>query len=541
MNYSEDDDEINDDELTDEEQAAEAADAEQPDESVDPNDVEAPPSKDAEDMESEDLGQLPKKAGSDDDAEQEVDDSEEIARNVNEAMPELDESEPKAKLKIPEEADELMAPKPSSGNSQLDKFQQYMDEYKKLQERRQKNTLINGLFESGAMLGNGLMGISGNTNVKMGIDHTPFERAQKVYDMPVQDFEQRQVVQGRGMALQQDMAAHDPASPQSRMVRSYLSSKLGMQLGDDVSAADAQFLLKTIGRPATTKFQKVNGTVTDEEGNEKRISATFDPATGKYRDSNTGKELPNFLAEGLNPFQVTKGEHGEQQIFNKSRGKAPTQVKAEPKFTEESTPQQIYNNLKPELRKELDGKIVPQFNKLTEKTQQRMMHEAPIMAKLQEAQLNPAAYAQLQAELARFDVGDQRLAQQEFNMFAIRHGASGWGDWIQKHSTGTISADFADDFAHTIHNTIRGMQEDLNHQAEKSAQLLNQRLPEGQKIDVKKAARLIYSGYKPLDEKKKASGENPNEIKRKTADGRIAIFDKNKKFLRYDDEQPKGQ
>ncbi len=37
------------------------------------------------------------------------------------------------------------------------------------------------------------------------------------------------------------------------------------------------------------------------------------------------------------------------------------------------------------------------------------------------------------------------------------------------------------------------------------------------------------------------TASNPNEIKRKTADGRIAIYDQNKKFLRYQDQAPQQE
>lgn len=246
-------------------------------------------------------------------------------------------------------------------------------------------------------------------------------------------------------------------------------------------------------------FQSKTGSYTDENGNKIRTSGIFDPNTGQYKDTD-GKVLKGFIAEGVNPFQLTKNQEGQDVVFSKSQGIAPTTLKPSGNFNSTQTPQDVYSQLTPVDRKELNEKIIPNFNKLTEKTQQRLMHEAPIMAKLNEAQINPAAYAQLQAELARFDVGDQRLAQQEFNMFATRHGYKGWGDWVQKNSTGTISPDFANDFAHTITNTVKGMKQDLNNQAENQANLIINRLPPGQKADPKLIAPLIYAGYQPVQQ-----------------------------------------
>ena len=382
-------------------------------------------------------------------------------------------------------------------NNQLNKFKQYMDQYKQLQDQQRKGDVVNGLIAAGGKIGQSIAGRNSGNFVP---DPTGNAMLAKMNERPLQQFELGQAVQGRGMQLQSEMAAADPDSPQSKLVRKYVETRLGLKLDDDVSAADAQMLLKTVGRPIQTKYQKVNGTWTDPTTNEsKRMSAIFDPGTGTYKDATSGQPLPGFLAEGLNPFQtVTNPNTGEREVFNKSRGGAPTPMGGKAPVTVSSSPQDINAGLDPVTRKELNDKIVPNFNKLTEKTQQRLMHQAPIMAKLEEAQLNPAAYAQLQAEMARFDVGDQRLAQQEFNMFATRHGYKGWGDWVQKNSTGTISPDFAQDFAHTINNTVRGMQQDLNEQAEKQASLLINRLPPGQKADPKAVAKLIYAGYKPV-------------------------------------------
>jgi hypothetical protein len=408
------------------------------------------------------------------------------------------------------------APAPKAAPSQLDKYRNFMDEYKSLQDQRSRGNLVAGLAAAGGKIGQSIAGkYSGNFTPDM----SGVKFLQDQANIPVQNFEKGQVVQSRGMQLQSEIAASDPTSPQSKLVRDYLSKRLGMTLPETVSASDAMFLMKTMGRPVQTKFQKVNGTWTDPEtGASKRMSAVFDPASGSYRDPDTGKSLPGFIAEGLNPFQLGKGEHGESVVFNKSRGGAPTPVSGAPNFTGAQNSRDIYNNLQPDLRKELDNKIVPNFNQLTQKTQQRLMHQAPIMAKLEEAKLNPAAYAQLQAELARFDVGDQRLAQQEFNMFATRHGYKGWGDWVQKNSEGTISSDFADDFAHTINNTVQGMQEDLNKQAEKHASLLIGRLPSNQQVDPKLIAPLIYAGYKPANQTRMLIDKRDGQLKPIKAD-----------------------
>lgn len=486
--------------------------------------------KEPKDIESEDLADLPGSSDEDDNVDKEYDASEEIGRESNKLMPGDNSVEAHGDDDLESQLD--LSPL-THRNPQLNKYQDYMTQYKKLQDQQRNGDLVNGLIAAGGKIGQSMAGKYSGNFVP---DQSGNQMLEKMNARPIQNFEQGMAVEKAGNAMNADAATHDPDSPQSKLVRKYVETRLGLKLDDNVSAADAQMLLKTVGRPTQTKFQKVNGSWTNPStGQKQRMSAIFDPSTGAYKNADTGESLPGFLAEGLNPYQVvTDPRTGLKSTFNKSSGGGLTNVQPLASAGKATNAQELNAALDPVTRKEMNDKIIPNFNKLTEKTQQRMMHEAPIMAKLQEAQLNPAAYAQLQAEMARFDVGDQRLAQQEFNMFATRHGYKGWGDWVQKNSTGTISPDFAQDFAHTIHNTVQGMQSDLNAQAEKQANLVIGRLPPGQRPDPSVIAPLIYSGYKPS--KKKTAGDN-GEIKRLTKDGRTAIFDKNKKFLRYE-EQP---
>lgn len=453
------------------------------------------------------------KDAADEDASKEIDDSEATAEDEVKKKP--------IKQEIDEEADDLMgqlpakkeaspAPEvdedglvPSKPKSSLDRYQEFINEYKRLQANRQKSDLVAGLAAAGGKIGQSMAGkYSGNFTP----DPAGPNLIRQMGERPVQDFEQNQVVQGRQMALKGSMDAADPASPQSKMVRDYVNQRLGMNLPDTVSAADAQMLLKTVGRPTIAKYQKVNGSYTDDEGVMHRVSASFDPQTHSYIDVN-GKKLPdNFIAEGLNPFQNNIDPNtGEQRLLNKSRGTiSPVGPSKAPALAGAQTPNEVYATISPEVRKELNNKIAPEFNKATEKTRQRLTHVPVIMQRLQEAQTNPAALPQLKAELARFDVGDQRLAQQEFNMFGQRMGYQGVKDWLEAHSTGTISKDFADSMAQAIGHVSEDLKGEMNDQAEERAKQLVARLPdEAKDVDPAKIAPLIYGGYKPKEEKVK--------------------------------------
>lgn len=451
----------------------------------------------------EDTEALPEKeeestpAHEDSDSDKEVKDAEETEKELGERADDLqsqlpeetEESQPQSKISVKPQIT-------SSTNPALDKFQQYMQEYRRLQDQQRQGALVNGLIAAGGKIGQSMAGkYSGNVVP----DQTGNQVLAQMNQLPLQQFEQGQVVQGRGMQLQSELAANDPNSPQSRLVRDYIRTRFpGLNIPDNMSASDAAMLMKTVGRPIQTKFQKVNGTWTDPEtGASKRMSAIFDPTTGSYKDPDSGKALPGFLAEGLNPFQVTTNPNtGQREVFNKSRGVsgAPIATGQAP-IGQATTPQEVNASLDPVTRKELNDKITPAFNKETEKIQQRLNHVPVILQRLEEAQSNPAALPQLKAEMARFDVGDQRLAQQELEMFAKRQGYKGLADWAQAKTEGTISPDFANDMRQAITHVSQNLHEQLSDAAEKHAKVLTNRLPPGQKVDPKTVAPLIYGEY----------------------------------------------
>lgn len=431
--------------------------------------------------------------------------SEDDTDDVPEARPETEEEDtsqsPEETTKEIEEAEALQpmeqaALQESKPSSPADKYRNFLDTYQKLQKQRQTGDLVAGLVGAGDKIGQSMAGrYSGNVKP----DLSGVELLQQQAGKPVTDFEQAQVVGGRGLQLQGLMNAADPNSQQSKLTRQYLSQRLGLNLSDDVSAQDAAAMMKMVGRPMQTKYQKVNGTWVDPTtGKAQRMSAIFDPGTGTYKNADTGKALPGFLAEGLNPFQITKDPNtGQNQILNKSRGIVSPLDNGQAPVGEATTPQDVNASLDPVTRKELNDKVTPAFNKETEKIQQRLNHVPVILQRLDEAQTNPAALPQLKAELARFDVGDQRLAQQELEMFAKRQGYKGWEDLLQAKTQGTISSDFADDMRTAISHVSDNLKDQISQAAEKHAKTLANRMPPGQKVDPQVIAPLLYGDYKP--------------------------------------------
>lgn len=373
-------------------------------------------------------------------------------------------------------------------------YQQMLQQYRDLQDQNRKNNMLLGILAGGQIAGQGLTGrASGNFKT----DLSNIDMLRQMSAQPVKDFEEAQKYEKNAAGLQVQEQSIDPSSDMSKAGRRFWKEKFKEELPETTSMSDIEKLLKSIGRPATSKYQKVTGTVKDPvTGKEIRMSAWADPQTHTYIDD-SGKPLVGFIQEGINPFQVTKGEHGQNQIFNKSRGGAPVTLTSSNNFISSKTPSDIYSQFQPEDRKYLNDKIVPAFNKLNEKTIQRLGHVDPILQRLQEATTNPAALNQAKAEIARFDVGDQRLAQQEFNMFLQRHGMPGWQDWLAERTTGTIPQDLADAMTSTIKKTAATLQNEVNQKAEEQAKLVISRMPKNQQIDPKLVAPLIYGKYTP--------------------------------------------
>lgn len=432
-----------------------------------------------------------------DDLEKETEDADDVGQ--------AETSRKSGPKEIKEEAEDLSSgiPKPTLSDvpqespSRLDRYQNFINQYRKLQDQRRNTDLVSGLMAAGGQIGQAM---AGKYSGQFTPDMSGAQMVKQMGERPLQDLEQQQVVASRGMQLKGVQDAQDPKSAQSQLTRDYLRSRLGIDLPETVSAADAQMLLKTTGRPTQNKYQKINGTwMNPDTGIEERKAAIFNPGGGpgnSYLDADTGRPLKGFLAESLNPFQMVKGEGGEQQRLNKSTGKLGD-TKEHNQFEGVETPNDVFAQLKPEDRKELQNKLIPDFNKSTEKTRQRLTHVPVIMQRLQEAQTNPAALPQLKAELARFDVGDQRLAQQEFNMFGQRMGYKGVQDWLSAHSTGTITKDFADSMGHAIGNVSSDLQGELNEEAEARANQFIKMLPKDSGLKPEIIAPLVYGKYKP--------------------------------------------
>lgn len=451
------------------------------------------------DMTSEDLSQLPGQDSTDEEAGKEYDASEEIGQEAA-GMP-VDEESVTRPLQAP-----LSEMTQAQANPHLDRYQAFMDQYKALQNQRQKGLLTAGLFQGAGQIGQAMAGkYSGNFKP----DESGIETMRQLANQPVADFESGQKVQKLGTELQDEQAMRDPDSAVSKTYRQYAKERLKLDLKDDVSAFDLQNLLKAAGKPQASKFA-THPMINQQTG--EKIEAKVDMTTGQAYDLNNNPLDRNWIRNYAD--KATKNPNTKElNVFSPATGRITKELSG-PNIREQIEPKQmkdsseVWESLDQSNRDRVDKEYKPAFNKLVEKPLQRLGHVPAIMERLKEAQINPAALGQLKAEMTRFDVGDNRLAQQEFEMFAKRHGYKGWADWVQDKSTGTVSADFANDFTKTIQSTAKALKQDVDKKALDQAKLLNARLPKDQKVDPNLIAPLIYGEFEPPSKKIVRKGYN---------------------------------
>lgn len=246
----------------------------------------------------------------DEDTDNEVEASEDIAKE------EL--AKKSISQEINENADELLATlKPGQQSteipveppSRLDRYQNFINEYRKLQDQRKNSDLVAGLMASGGKIGQSM---AGKYSGKFDPDMSGVNLIKQMGERPVQDLEQQQIVSSRGIQLQGLQNANDPKSPQSRLIRDYLKTRLGIELGDDVSAADAQMLLKTIGKPASGSKQFQTKAVYNPTTKTVEMRV-FDTSTGKLVDDQN-------LISGFAQKTVTDPRTKEVSNFNPALG-----------------------------------------------------------------------------------------------------------------------------------------------------------------------------------------------------------------------------
>lgn len=173
---------------------------------------------------------------------------------------------------------------PQEANPNLQKYQDYLSQYKQLQDTAgKKETMLNalgGLQTIGASLaGKGYGNIPDTSNL---------EPIRKSIQSAPQEFEQAQKVQATGLSLDDETQARDPNSQISQTYRKYANEKLKINFDPNTSAYDMMKLLKSAGRPA----QNAKG----------QVVRTFNPVTQQVE-----MQVFDPTSQSLTPLNATAG------------------------------------------------------------------------------------------------------------------------------------------------------------------------------------------------------------------------------------------
>jgi hypothetical protein len=209
------------------------------------------------------------------------------------------------------QTEETPAPK-----SKLDQYQDFMNQYRKLQENRNQSDLVGGLMAAGGKIGQSLAGrASGNFTP----DLTGVKLMQEQASRPISDLETQQAVASRGLQLQGMQNSSDPNSPQSKLVRQYLNERMFKDnpLPETVSAADAASIMKMVGKPQATHLSQLP-MVNQETG--AKTMAIFNPTTGGFTDV-SGQPLGAGWVRDYRSQSFTDPATGERLGFSGGTGK----------------------------------------------------------------------------------------------------------------------------------------------------------------------------------------------------------------------------
>lgn len=147
---------------------------------------------------------------------------------------------------------------------------------------------------------------------------------------------------------------------------------------------------------------------------------------------------------------------------------------------------------------------------------------------LKEAKVNPAASKAIGGLIAQLFQGG-KLSDSDVGLYVGRYGVVNWlKDTYSKLVNGTHTPEMLDQVKQYIDLYAEAMDKSIPQRAKVKAQTMVERFDPSLGISPEVVQQLYFSD-KNIDSGK-TSGKT---IERKTADGRIAIFDENKQFIKY--------
>jgi hypothetical protein len=289
-------------------------------------------------------------------------------------------------------------------------------------------------------------------------------------------------------------------------------------LNKDQSSSSGRVFDKNIIDPVT---KQIRSQLYDQSGNLIKdlgeagysYGATTDPFTGQTKL--ISKSDPNATP-------ILQGNPNVKSIDN-SLGKEP----------KKQDPYQIKQMLNPKEKEILD-KDVNQFQSEI-KEEKRIISEIGALSdsSLELAKKNPNAAKTLGAQIAKIMQGS-RLTDSDVVLYTGQSGVlNQMQDFASEALTGTITDEKAKNIKEVLKTYNLAQRNALNNRAKQAAEISKQNFNPDLNIDNDAMAKLYYIDDQNINKKEKT--KTP-EIKRKTKDGRVAIFDEStKKFIRYED------
>lgn len=273
----------------------------------------------------------------------------------------------------------------------------------------------------------------------------------------------------------------------------------------------------------------------------------IDPVTKQIRSQlydQSGNLIKDLGEAGYSYGTSIDPYTGQTKLISKSDPNATPILQANPnkkvddkninnQEAKKQDPYAIKQMLNPKEKEILD-KDVNQFqNEIKE--EKRIISEIGSISdsSLELAKKNPNAAKTLGAQIAKIMQGS-RLTDSDVVLYTGQSGIMNqMQDFASEALTGTITNEKAKNIKQVLETYNLAQRNALNTRANQAAEISKQNFNPNLNIDNDALSKLYYIDDKKINKKQ---DNKPTEVKRKTKDGRIAIFDEaSKKFIRYED------
>lgn len=362
----------------------------------------------------------------------------------------------------------MSAKAPSESDPRLSKYEDFMNQYKALQDQRKSDMDKTNLIAGLSMIGQGLA--RGRSAGYKSDASDVLKIGQQRANQPVTDFEQAQGVKAKGIGLEDEMDARDPNSHISKVYRDYATKRLGFKdaegnstLEDNVSAYDLQALLKGIGRNGDTAKTKpqLSQYLSKITGN----PVIYDQSNNRMVDAVTGEVVPtgqfvkNYTTKDAKGDLVYAGGPGQAPVIAVPSQYSPVSEMA-PKQLEKFQPNKEQRDALSEVQKSV--------NKQTEIAQKQFNAISKLKKTLMSGNKLTGAVVRTQMPRLSGEVGNLNESEQQ-----VWTGSQAIDDrieqWLETHGESEITPENRKQLLGLI-DTFEGSIKDATSQAKSNAQ-----------------------------------------------------------------------